>query len=372
MNKRLFNRKTISKVAKAILILHVPYLIYTGCINIQSGEVDITLSVESSSLSFTYSGERKDIYITTNDSWTVSKDASWLSISSSSGANNGTISVTAEANTSFSQRTATITVRSTVQGVREKTINITQGAIFTEDQMVYVQGGTFTMGCTSEQGGDCYSDQLPIHRVTLSDFYIGKYEVTQGLWKAVMNNNPSYFTGSDNYPVEMVRWNDIVGTSGSYQEIKGIRYYANGFIYKLNQLNGKQYRLPTEAEWEFAARGGNSSKSYKYSGSNTVGNVAWYLDNSNERTHIVGGKSQNELGIYDMSGNVWEWCGDWYGTYSSNAQTNPSGPSSGDGRVARGCCWGSSAVYARVSYRLGWIPSSRNYNLGFRLARSSN
>ena len=237
--------------------------------------------------------------------------------------------------------------------------------------MIAVQGGTFTMGCTSEQGGDCWGDETPTHQVTLSDFYIGKYEVTQGQWKAIMGNNPSYFTRGDNYPVENVRWNDIVGTSGATMVIKNITYYANGFIYKLNQLTGRQYRLPTEAEWEYAARGGRSSNRYKYSGSNTVGNVAWYWDNSDSRTHAVGGKSANELGIYEMSGNVWEWCSDWWGNYSSNAQTDPTGPSTGSIRVFRGGGWYDYARYARVSFRINYWPSYNYYNLGFRLAHSS-
>ena len=150
--------------------------------------------------------------------------------------------------------------------------------------MVYVSGGTFTMGATSEQGSDAYDWEKPAHSVTLSGYYIGKYEVTQELWKAVMGSNPSRFKG-DNLPVEQVSWDDV-------QE----------FLRKLNAMTGKRYRLPTEAEWEFAARGGNSSRGYKYSGSNSLGSVAWYYDNSGSRTHAVGTKSPNELGIYDMSG----------------------------------------------------------------------
>jgi formylglycine-generating enzyme required for sulfatase activity len=232
--------------------------------------------------------------------------------------------------------------------------------------MVYVAGGTFTMGCTSEQGGDCYDNESPAHRVTLSSYYIGKYEVTQAQWKAVMGSNPSYFEG-DNLPVERVTWNAV-------QE----------FIRKLNQQTSKNYRLPTEAEWEFAARGGTKSNGYKYSGSNTAGNVAWYYENAGDyrkndsnwsfdeanknKTHPVGTKSPNELGIYDMSGNVWEWCNDWYDTYSSGSQTNPRGASTGSYRVYRGGGWGSDSRSARVSPRNFDYPNNRFNFRGFRLA----
>ena len=155
--------------------------------------------------------------------------------------------------------------------------------------------------------------------------------------------------------------------------INNITYYADGFIYKLNQLTGIQYRLPTEAEWEYAARGGRSSSGYKYSGSNTVGDVAWYWDiNGYVTTHAVGTKKANELGIYDMSGNVREWCSDWFSGYSSNSQTNPQGPYNGFYRVSRGGSWYYSTLGVRVSYRNGWYPVYSYGNLGFRLARSSN
>ena len=217
-----------------------------------------------------------------------------------------------------------------------------------EIAMVYVSGGTFTMGATSEQGSDAGSDEKPAHSVTLSGYYIGKYEVTQELWEAVMGSNPSYFKG-DNLPVEQVSWDDV-------QE----------FLRKLNAMTGKRYRLPTEAEWEFAARGGNSSRGYKYSGSNSLGSVAWYYDNSG--THAVGTKSPNELGIYDMSGNVWEWCQDWYGSYSSSSQRNPKGPNSGSSRVSRGGGWYDNAWCCRVSLRRNDTPDFRLGTLGFRLA----
>lgn len=222
-------------------------------------------------------------------------------------------------------------------------------------EMVYVKGGTFTMGCTSEQGSDCEDDEKPAHQVTLSDFYICKYEVTQKQWRAVMGTDPPElrFKGCDDCPVERVSWNDI-----------------QDFIKKLNQKTGKKYRLPTEAEWEYAARGGSQSKGYKYAGSNNIGEVAWYDVNSSNKTHAVGGKKPNELGIYDMSGNVWEWCNDWYGNYSAGSQRNPQGPSSGTGRVLRGGSWYSNAWYCRVSDRYDGNPDGRHGNYGFRLAVS--
>ena len=220
-------------------------------------------------------------------------------------------------------------------------------------EMVYVKGGTFTMGCTAEQGSDCYSNEKPAHSVTLSSYYIGKYEVTQALWQKVMGSNPSNFSGCADCPVEEVSWDDC-------QE----------FIRKLNQMTGKKYRLPTEAEWEYAARGGSRGVShtpFKYSGSNDIDAVAWYDNNSGSKTHPVGTKRANELGIYDMSGNVWEWCSDWYGSYSSSAVTNPTGAMSGEFRVCRGGGWSYFGDLCRVSLRPDYYPSNRNGNLGLRL-----
>ena len=217
------------------------------------------------------------------------------------------------------------------------------------NNMVRVEGGTFTMGATSEQGSDADSDEKPAHQVTLSSFNIGKYEVTQEEWQAVMGSNPSGFKGVK-HPVENVSWNDC-------QE----------FIRKLNSMTGKHFRLPTEAEWEYAARGGNKSRGYKYAGSNDHGSVAWYDGNSGSKTHDVGQKQPNELGLYDMSGNVWEWCQDWKGSYSSGSQTNPTGPSSGSYRVIRGGSWRSSAGYCRVALRSYYTPDNRYIALGLRL-----
>lgn len=216
--------------------------------------------------------------------------------------------------------------------------------------MVYVEGGTFTMGATSEQGSDAESDEKPIHQVTLSSFSIGKYEVTQEEWEAVMGNNPSSFKGAKR-PVEHVSWSD-----------------CHQFIRKLRTLTGKNFRMPTEAEWEYAARGGNKSRGYKYSGSNILDDVGWYDSNSSSSTHDVGQLDPNELGLYDMSGNVWEWCADWYGSYDSNSQSNPGGPSSGSNRVRRGGSWYCHAGCCRVSYRNYYSPGRAYRDLGLRLA----
>ena len=234
-----------------------------------------------------------------------------------------------------------------------------------EFKMVKVQGGTFQMGATSEQGSDVWRDEKPVHSVTLSDYYIGQTQVTQELWQVVMGNNPSEFRGDNQRPVENVSWNDC-------QE----------FIEKLNRLTGKNFRLPTEAEWEFAARGGNKRNDYKYSGSNKVNDVAWYERNSStnsvmrsfftmgrgRRTHPVAQKQSNELGLYDMSGNVYEWCQDWYGDYSSNPQTNPTGSSTGSSRVLRGGSWYDDAWHVRVSFRYLSTPGGRVNFSGLRLA----
>ena len=230
-----------------------------------------------------------------------------------------------------------------------QTISV-NGVTFT---MIAVEGGTFQMGATSEQGGDANSDEYPVHSVTLSDYYIGETEVTQELWEAVMGTNPSDFSGNPQRPVEYVSW-----------------YECKEFITNLNNLTGMNFRLPTEAEWEYAARGGNKSQGYKYSGGNTIGNVAWYWDNSGSATHNVKTKSPNELGTYDMSGNVWEWCEDWYGNYSSGSQTNPTGPSTGSYRVLRGGSWINYAKYCRVSHRSSINPDYRFNDYGFRLVLS--
>jgi formylglycine-generating enzyme required for sulfatase activity len=241
-------------------------------------------------------------------------------------------------------------------------ININLGTAY--DEMVYVAGGVFEMGCESGgRDGTCGPNgETPVHYVRVNSFHIGKYEVTQALWKKVMGSNPSIYSG-DNQPVEYVNWNDIVG--------------SGGFLEKLNAMTGKNYRLPTEAEWEYAARGcsGGVCESYEYSGSDTVGDVA-YCDQSSGGPVTVGSKRANGLGLYDMNGNVWEWCSDLFsfsyypsGTTPSNPQDNPTGPTSGynNNRVRRGGGWFHSASFNRVAYRASDAPSNSNDFVGFRL-----
>ena len=222
-------------------------------------------------------------------------------------------------------------------------------------KMKLVEAGTFQMGGTE------YDWEQPIHSVTITkNYYIGETEVTQALWKAVTGNSPTtdgsawtttYGLG-DNYPAYYINYEDV-----------------QSFITKLNSMTGETFRMPTEAEWEFAARGGNKSKGYTYSGSNTIGDVAWYTSNSS-KTNIVKTKAANELGIYDMSGNVWEWCSDWYSSsyYSSSPQNDPTGPTTGTGLVLRGGGWVNLASFCRCAYRSNNAPSNRSFNFGFRLA----
>ncbi|MCL2042466.1 MAG: formylglycine-generating enzyme family protein [Bacteroidales bacterium] len=220
-----------------------------------------------------------------------------------------------------------------------------------EKEMILVEGGTFTMGNPEKNIWGNFKDKYNIpHLVTLSSFKIGKYPVTQSLWEKIMGNNPSYFKGN-NLPVEQVCW-----------------YDAQDFLRKLNEKTGKNYRLPTEAEWEYAARSDKKSKGYEYSGSNDIDEVAWYGNNSKQTTHPVGQKSPNALGIYDMSGNVWEWCNDWWGEYTKDPQINPKGPKSGSYRVLRGGGWSSYTHSCRVSDRRINAPNNRSYNGGFRLS----
>ena len=222
-----------------------------------------------------------------------------------------------------------------------------KGVTFT---MVFVEGGTFTMGATPEQWSEADDDEKPAHQVTLSSFFIGQTEVTQELWQAVMDENPSFFSGNRR-PVEQVSWIE-----------------CQKFVQLLNEETGLQFRLPTEAEWEYAARGGNKSKGYKYSGDKKLGRVAWEKSNSRASTHDVATKAPNELGLYDMSGNVLEWCRDGFASYDSAPQTNPTGPASASSCVLRGGSFLGKATLCRVSNRINCTPAGRGNGIGLRLA----
>lgn len=220
-------------------------------------------------------------------------------------------------------------------------------------KMIYVDSGSFLMGATEEQTqqGNFFYDEVPVHKVHLSPYYMAATEVTQAQWKAVMNTESAYFKG-DNLPVEQVSWAD-----------------AMAFCEKLSEATGKKYTLPTEAQWEFAARGGNLGEGYVYGGSDSLGEVGWYGENIRIKPpHPVGEKNANELGLYDMSGNIWEWCQDWYRDYYSEEDAvNPQGPQQGSHRVTRGGSWGSGDWDCRVSRRSHADPGSRNRDLGFRV-----
>ena len=227
-----------------------------------------------------------------------------------------------------------------------KTIEVNGVAL----EMVRVTGGTFTMGGTEDQKPDANKDEYPLHKVTLSDYYIGKYETTQELWTAVMGDNPSYWDINPKLPIEQVTWDKV-----------------QGFIQKLNELTGLSFALPTESQWEFAARGGNNSLGYMYSGSNNLDSVAWFADNSESKTHEVGTKQPNELGIYDMSGNVQEWCSDFYGDYLDTPSCDPQGPEDGLYRILRGGSFLYFSQGCRIASRAGSSSSGGDRSYGFRL-----
>jgi formylglycine-generating enzyme required for sulfatase activity len=222
-------------------------------------------------------------------------------------------------------------------------IEISDGVVI---EMQKVADGAFPMG--SKNG---YPNELPVHKVTLDAYFIGKFEVTQKVWFAVMNNNPAHFSDCIECPVEMVTYNVVLE-----------------FIEKLNTITGLQFRLPTEAEWEFAANGGNEGKRTRYAGSYKIDEVAWYERTAENRTHPVGEKLPNELGIYDMSGNVYEWTQDWFKRYKGKDQVNPVGPEKGKNKVIRGGCWHDDRDGCRVQCRVEMPPDDRNGCLGFRLA----
>ena len=313
------------------------------------------LTLDVSNIVFSGDGGTESITVKCNSLWTASCDVDWISLSSRSGSGDANITVKAIANPNTTTRQTTITFSDSETilkvSVGQKGISpvLTIKVGNVSFNMIRVDGGTFWMGATSEQGYDYDSDERPIHSVTLSGYYIGETEVTEALWNTVLgissNNNPKN-------PKTDITWHE-----------------ASWFVEQLSAKTGMKFRLLTEAEWEFAARGGTKTKNYKYAGSNNISNVAWYEDNSGGQVHEVATKAPNELGLYDMSGNVWEWCQDYYGSYSSGSVTDPTGPPSGitTRRVLRGGSWLYDYTGSRVSDRLYAHPNSEFSDIGFRL-----
>ncbi len=315
-------------------------------------------------------GKTATLTVTVSPADAVDKTVSWTS----SDAGVATVDANGKV-TAVKAGKATITV-TTTDGNKTATCEVTVTTALEEMEMVFVQGGTFTMGSPDSVGFD---DEHPQHQVTLSDFYISKYEVTNAQYTKFLNAKGMHEDGGN-------AWLDLSDSDcqielvgGEYKVKSGKENYPVIFVTWYGATAYAEWkggRLPTEAEWEYAARGGNQSQGYTYSGSNNIDDVAWYRDNSTnpdndlyngKGTHIVGTKQANELGIYDMTGNVCEWCSDWYGDYTADAQTNPTGATSGSYRVYRGGSWSYGAFNCRVAFRGNDRPSFSYYNLGFRV-----
>lgn len=308
------------------------------------------ITIENSSVNVNSKGETITVAIESNVNWSYDHQIEWCDVKKS-GSN---LIFDVPRNYNMQDRSGTVIVKF---GDVSKSVAITQYGCEWYDsfEMVDVAGGTFYMGAQNSSSSgknydlSAYQIEAPVHQVTLNSFSIGKFEVTQAQWQAAMGSNPAGNKGSD-LPVENVTWVQV-------QE----------FIALLNSASGQNYRLPTEAEWEFAAKGGNQSDDYKYSGSSVLGACGWYYSNSESKTHEVGSKEANELGIFDMSGNVREWCSDWFGYYDSSSVSNPQGPSSGSMKVNRGGSWTTPVINCRNSYRHTDDPYDSAIDLGFRL-----
>lgn len=309
------------------------------------------ISVESDAVTARSLGEDITVSVQSNVTWSIDCDIDWCTVQK----NGNNLSLIVSRNYTMEARSGIITLKS---GEVSQVITVTQPGCewFESFEMVDVQGGTFLMGAqkTNASGqnydAEAYQIESPVHSVTIGNYAIGMFEVTQAQWFAAMGSNPSSIQG-DNLPVENVTWEEV-------QE----------FITLLNQQSGLNYRLPTEAEWEFAAKGGNQSDGFKYSGYSILGACGWYYTNSEATTHPVGTKNANELGLFDMSGNVREWCNDWFDYYDSSSVENPQGPSYGSMKVNRGGSWTTPDVNCRNTYRHTDAPYDKAQDLGFRLA----
>lgn len=317
-------------------------------------QVGLTLDIDSYSYEIQYAGEEKNITVDCNSEWSIDNPCEWVNAQK----DNSNLRIVVSRNFRMQERSGEITLNA---GELSKRVIIKQAASpwYESIEMVDVESGSFYMGAQKESSANenydenAYMVESPVHRVTINNYAIGKYEVTQAQWVAAMGYNPSSMQGDD-LPVENVTWEQI-----------------QDFISVLNEKSGKEYRLPTEAEWEFAAKGGNKSEGFKYSGYSVLGACGWYYSNSEATTHEVGTKYPNELGIYDMSGNVREWCNDWFDYYTSSEANNPNGPDYGSMKVNRGGSWTTPAVNCRNSYRHTDFPHESSQDLGFRLALSA-
>ena len=341
---------TASSRTDYVTIYNQEYYIVQNIVVTQEGPV---ISVNTNAIEVGPESATRNIAITSNVGWIAQASVNWITLSKSSGlAGTTTLIVNVDANTSISPRSGYVEIYNAQYNVSQRfVVNQTaNGVSFVEIieginlKMIFVEGGTFPMG-----SNDGFDIERPVHNVTLDSYYIGETEITQAQWQVVMGSYDMSYV-DDNRAVMSVSWDD-----------------AQEFCRKLSELTGKRYVLPTEAQWEFAARGGNMSRGYVYSGSNSIGDVAVYEGDYNIGYSNVKSKQPNELGLYDMSGNVYEWCSDWYGSYGLSDQENPQGPASGSNRVLRGGSCYSNATYCRVASRSYDKPSYNIVDYGFRV-----
>lgn len=315
----------------------------------------VSLEIGEENITVPSMGEARQVSLSCNSSnYTIECIEDWIDVKKETDA----LIINVDRNYNMTERVGMIKL---IQGSVEKSLLISQNACswYESFRMINVEGGSFFIGAQNDNPSsknydiDAYQIEAPVHKVTLDNYCIGVFEVTQAQWEAAMGNNPSIHQG-ENLPVENVSWEQV-----------------QDFIYLLNEKSGLSYRLPTEAEWEYAAKGGNKSEGNKYSGFSILGACGWYYSNSESSTHEVGSKNPNELGIYDMSGNVREWCNDWFDYYTSADASNPNGPDYGNMKVNRGGSWTTPAVNCRNSYRHTDFPYEASQDLGFRLAIST-
>lgn len=309
------------------------------------------LAVESRSISVDNNQQTTSVPIQSNANWTVEEQPEWCTAKK----DNNNLRLTVERNYKMEERQGTIILHAGEVSI-DLTLKQSGCQWFESFEMIDVEAGTFYMGAQKNDENaqnydtSAYQIENPVHQVSVSAFAIGKFEVTQLQWTAAMGDNPSSIQG-EQLPVESVTWEQV-----------------QQFISILNEKTGLNYRLPTEAEWEFAAKGGNKTENFRYSGSSVLGSCGWYYSNSDATTHEVGSKDANELGLYDMSGNVREWCNDWFSYYSTQTEDNPMGPSTGESKINRGGSWTTPAVNCRNTYRHTDGVNESSQDLGFRLA----